>query len=144
MMAGMKKMTPAAGASRSRRRTRSAREGVRALGRPALAMVLLFAGLVLANAFVAIEIQRNALSRDAAAYRADLAAAAADNQRLTADVAAKQTNDYVVNKARDYGYVLPGETLIGVEHEAAPAAVLASPPSVSRAQKWLALFFGPR
>ena len=144
MMAGMQRVTRAAGASRSRRGSGSAGAMVRSLGRPSIAMLLLFAGLVLASAFVAIEIQRNALSRDAAAYRADLAAAAADNQRLTADVATKQTSDYVVNKARDYGYVLPGETLIGVEHEAAPAAVLANPPSVSRAQKWLALFFGTR
>lgn len=107
-------------------------------------MVLLFAGLVLASAFVAIEIQRNALERDAAAYRADLGAAAAYNQQLSADVAAKQTNDYVVNKARDYGYVLPGETLIGVQHDVTPAAVIANAPSVSRVQKWLALFFGSR
>ena len=107
-------------------------------------MVLLFAGLVLASAFVAIEIQRNALARDAAAYGADFAAAAAYNQQLSADVATKQTNDYVVNKARDYGYVLPGETLIGVQHDVTPAAVIANGPSVSRAQKWLALFFGSR
>ncbi|MEP7003321.1 MAG: hypothetical protein ABI888_02170 [Chloroflexota bacterium] len=123
---------------------RSAVATARSLGRPSLAMVLLFAGLLLASAFVAIEIQRNALARDAATYRGQLAAAAAYNQQLTADVAAKQTNDYVVNKARDYGYVLPGETLIGVQHEVAPAAAIANAPSVSRVQKWVALFFGSR
>ena len=127
-----------------RARSRSRLAAVRALGRPSLAMALLFAGLLLASAFVAIEIQRNALARDAATYRAELAAAAAYNQQLSADVATKQTSDYVVNKARDYGYVLPGETLIGVQHEVTPAALIANAPSVSRAQKWLALFFGPR
>lgn len=144
MIAGMKKGPRSTGASRSRGRGRSARAAVRSLGRPSLAMVLLFAGLLLASAFVAIEIQRSALARDAATYRADLAVAAAYNQQLTADVASKQTNDYVVNKARDYGYVLPGETLIGVQHEVTPAAVVANAPSSSRAQKWIALFFGPR
>lgn len=144
MIAGMKKASRPAGAARPRRSPRSGRAAVQALGRPSLAMVLLFAGLVLASAFVAIEIQRNALARGAAVYRADLAAAAAYNQQLTADVAAKQTNDYVVNKARDYGYVLPGETIIGVQHEVTPAAIIANAPSVSRAQKWLALFFGTR
>ena len=144
MMAGMKKGSRAAGASRPRSRARSGRAAVRALGRPSLAMLLLFAGLLLASAFVAIEIQRNALARDAAAYRTDLAAAAAYNQQLTADVATKKTDDYVVNKARDLGYVLPGEALIGVQHDVTPAAVIANAPSVSRAQKWLALFFGPR
>ena len=59
-------------------------------------------------------------------------------------MATKKTDDDVVNKARDYGFVLPGETLIGVQHEVTPAAVIANAPSVSRAQKWLALFFGPR
>ncbi len=140
----MKKRSPTAGAPRPRGRARPTRAAVRALGRPSLAMVLLFAGLVLASAFVAIEIQRNALERDAASYRVDLGAAAAYNQQLSAAVATKQTNDYVVNKARDYGYVLPGETLIGVQHDVTPAAVIANAPSVSRAQKWLALFFGSR
>ena len=145
MIAQVKKTgSRSAGGSRAPRKARSGRAAVRALGRPSFAMLLLFSGLLLASAFVAIEIQRNALGRDAAAYRADLSAAAAYNQQLTADVAAKQTNDYVVNKARDYGYVLPGETLIGVQHDAAPAAVIADPPTVSRAQKWFALFFSPR
>ncbi len=142
-MAGMTKGSPSAAAARKGGR-RSARATARSLGRPSLAMVLLFAGLLLASAFVAIEIQRNALARDAAAYRGQLAAAAAYNQQLTSDVAAKQTNDYVVNKARDYGYVLPGETLIGVQHEVTPAAVIANAPSVARVQKWVALFFGSR
>ncbi len=142
-MARMTKGSRSAGTARKAGR-RSAGAAARSLGRPSIAMVLLFAGLLLASAFVAIEIQRNALARDAATYRAQLASAAAYNQQLTADVAAKQTNDYVVNKARDYGYVLPGETLIGVQHEVTPAAAIANAPSASRVQKWVALFFGSR
>lgn len=143
-MAGMKKGSRTAGASRPRGRTRPASAAVRSLGRPSIAMVLLFAGLLLASAFVAIEVQRSALARDAAGYRADIAAADVYNRQLAADVTAKKSDDYVVNKARDYGFVLPGETLIGVQQEVKPAAVIANAPSVSRAQKWLALFFGPR
>ena len=143
-MAGMKKGSRTAGASRARRGPRSGRSALRSLGRPSIAVVLLLAGLLLASAFVAIEVQRSALGRDAAGYRADIAAADAYNRQLAADVTAKKSDDYVVNKARDYGFVLPGETLIGVQQDVKPAAVIANAPSASRAQKWLALFFGPR
>ena len=49
-----------------------------------------------------------------------------------------------MNKARDYGYVLPGEALIGVQQDAATPAILVSAPSASRVQRWIALFFGAR
>ena len=143
-MTGMQKASRPARAPHPRRRSRSTRAAARALVRPSLAMVLLLSGLLLASAFGAIEIQRNALAKDAAAFRREIASADAYNRQLAADVASKKTDDYVVNKARDYGYVLPGEALIGVQHDAAPATVIASPPSVSRVQKWLALFFGAR
>lgn len=144
-MSEMKRKGQTSGpAARSRSGARSARAAARSLGRPSIALVLLFAGLILASAFVAIEVQRNGLARDARTYRAELAAAAAYNQQLTADIATKKTDDYVVNRARDYGYVLPGETLIGVQPEATAAAVVASPPTITRVQKWLALFFAPR
>jgi hypothetical protein len=107
-------------------------------------MLLLVAGLLLAGAFVAIEIQRNALDRQADAYRADIAAAAAMHAQLAADVATKQTDDYVTNKAHDYGYVLPGQALIGVQQDATAPVAQASGPGPSRLQKWIALFFGSR
>ncbi|MHB8631303.1 MAG: hypothetical protein ACYC9W_05180 [Candidatus Limnocylindria bacterium] len=138
---------------RSRRSSRSTRvrsgrhpgrEAAAILARPSLAMLLLAAGLLLASAFVAIEIQRNALGRQAAAYRAEIAVAEATHAQLVTDVATKQTNDYVMNRARDYGYVLPSETLIGVQQPAPVpvSAVIAVTPS--RLQKWIALFFGSR
>jgi hypothetical protein len=141
MMAGMKK------ASRPARRSRGAKSGraaVATLAGPSLAMLLLLAGLLLASAFVAIEIQRNALARQAAGYRAEIVAAQTQNAQLGADVATKKTDDYVMNKARDFGYVLPGEALIGVQHDATAPVAVSSGPSVSRVQKWIALFFGAR
>jgi len=131
-------------ASRARVGSRSGRVAVAKLGRPSLAMLLLMAGLLLASAFVAIEIQRNALARQAADLQRSILADTARNGQLSADVATKKTDDYVVNKARDYGYVLPGETLIGVQPEAVTPVAIASAPGPSRAQKWFALFFGSR
>jgi len=128
----------------SKRPSRAGRAAVATLGRPSLAMLLLAAGLLLAGAFVAIEIQRNALGRQADAYRADIAAAEAQHAQLAADVATKQTDDYVTNKAHDYGYVLPGQALIGVQQDATAPVVAVSVQGPSRVQKWIALFFGSR
>ena len=143
MIAGMRKGSRVAGRS-SRARSRGGRAAVATLGRPSIAVLLLIAGLLLASAFVAIEIQRNALARQAAVYRADIAAAEATHTQLAAGVASKQTDDYVINRARDYGYVLPGEALIGVQRERAATVALARVDGPSRVQKWIALFFGSR
>ena len=140
-MAVMRKGSRASGQSA---RSRSGRAAVATLARPSLAIVLLMGGLLLASAFVAIEIQRNALARQAAGYRSDIAADTARNTRLSADLATKKTDDYVINRARDFGYVLPGEALIGVEQPATTPVAVESAPAPSRAQKWLALFFGSR
>ncbi len=143
-MVAMRKGSRTAGRSTRSRASGSGREAVATLGRPSLALLLLVAGLLLASAFVAIEIQRSALARQAAVYRADIAAAEATHAQLAADVAAKKTDDYVVNKARDYGYVLPGEALIGVQQDPVAPVAVATAPSTSHLQKWLALFFGSR
>ena len=145
MIAAMRKGSRGAGrSSRSRDSSRSSRTAVATLGRPSLAMLLLIAGLLLASAFVAIEVQRNALARQAAVYRADIAAAEATHTQLVADVATKKTDDYVTNKARDYGYVLPGEALIGVQQDPVAPIAARSMPGPTRVQKWIALFFGTR
>lgn len=130
--------------TRARAGSRSGRAAVAVLGRPSLAMLVLIAGLLLASAFVAIEIQRNALSRQAETYRAEIAAAESTRSQLAADVASKRTDDYVMNKARDYGYVLPGEALIGVQQEARTPAVVAPAAVPSHVEKWIALFLGTR
>jgi hypothetical protein len=139
MMATMRK-----GSRVSKRSSRAGRAAVATVARPSLAMLLLVAGLLLASAFVAIEIQRNALGRQADAYRADIAAAEAQHAQLAADVSTKQTDDYVTNKAHDFGYVLPGQALIGVQQDATTPAVVVSGQGPSRVQKWIALFFGSR
>src|SRR5437870_12872248 len=144
MMGAMRKGSRSAGRSTRSRASGSGREAVATLGRPSLALLLLVAGLLLASAFVAIEVQRSALARQAAVYRADIAAAEATHAQLAADVAAKKTDDYVVNKARDYGYLLPGEALIGVQQETVAPVVAAIAPAPSHLQRWLALFFGAR
>lgn len=140
-MASMRKGSRVAGGSR---RGRPGRAAIGRLGRPSLAMLLLIAGLLLASAFVAIEIQRNGLARQAADLRRDIAAQQAAYADLSGQVAAKKTDDYVVNKARDYGYVLPGEALIGVEQAPAAAVVELKREGPSRVQKWITLFFGAR
>ena len=131
-------------ATRARTGSRSGRAAVATLGRPSLAMLVLIAGLLLASAFVAIEIQRNALGRQADAYRAEIAAAERTHSQLAADVAGKRTDDYVINKARDYGYVLPGEALIGVQQDPVTTAAVVPAAVPSHVQKWVALFFGAR
>jgi len=130
--------------SRGASRSRPSRSDRGAVVRSLLALSLLGAGLVLASAFVAIEIQRNALGRQAAALQAGLIVAEAAHAQLVGAVATKTTDDYVMNKARDYGYVLPGEALIGVQQDAATPAILVSAPSPSRVQRWIALFFEAR
>jgi cell division protein FtsB len=140
-MAAMRKGSRASGRSS---RGRAGRAAVATLARPSLAMLLLIAGLLLASAFVAIEIQRNALGRQAAALQQDIAARQAEYAALSAQVATKTTDDYVMNKAHDYGYVLPGEALIGVQQQAAAPVAVVSAPAPSRAQKWFTLFFGSR
>ena len=140
-MAAMKKGARSTG---RRGRSRSGGTTVGELGRPSLALVLLVAGLLLASAFVAIEIQRNALARQSADLLRDIAAAEATHGQLAADVASKQTDDYAMNKARDYGYVLPSEAIIGVQQAPTVPVAVAKAPEPSHAQKWIALFFGAR
>ena len=143
-MAGMG--APSRVSGRSSRARAGPRSGAAAatLVRPSLAMLLLLAGLLLASAFVAIEIQRNALGRQAAALQADIVAAEATHAQLAADVATKKTDGYVTNRAHDYGYVLPGEALIGVQQEPSTPVAVGRAPAPSRVQKWIALFFGSR
>lgn len=117
---------------------------IAAIARPTLAMGLLLAGLLLASAFVALAIQRNAMARETAGLQADLIAQQARRARLEAELGEKAGDSYVVDKARDYGYVKPGEAIIGVKQEPRIATPPVTIPAPSRAELWLALFFGPR
>ncbi|GAC1702981.1 MAG: hypothetical protein NVS9B6_19670 [Candidatus Limnocylindrales bacterium] len=114
------------------------------IARPTIAMGLLLAGLLLATAFVALAIQRNAMARETAGLQADIIAQQARRARLEAELTEKAGDSYVIDKARDYGYVKPGEAIIGVKQEPKIATTPVIPPAPSRAELWLALFFGAR
>jgi hypothetical protein len=79
-------------------------------------------------------------------YRADIAAAQATNAQLASDVAAKKTDDYVMNKARDYGYIAPNESIIAVQRDGQATDALARTVSEgpSRIARWFTFFFGSR
>lgn len=126
------------------RRAKRARAATTLMVRPTIAMGLLLAGLLLATAFVAIAAQRNAMARETAALQADIVAQQAQRARLEAALAEKASDSYVVDKARDYGYVKPGEALIGVMPEPKVVAPVKPVIAPSRAQQWFALFFGAR
>lgn len=114
--------------------------------RPLIALALSLAGLVLAAAFVGITVQANALAREITGLHADIAAAQADRVALDARIADQHTDDYVVQKARDYGYIGANESLYAVQKNEqgtgqSSAAVKAGP---SRIDRWIAFFFGSR
>jgi len=99
---------------------------------------------VLAAAFVSITVQANALEHEKSAYRADIAAAEADQTRWVAHIAEQQTPDYVREKARDYGYIGANESLIAVERsgQTTTPSFEAAPTGFSRIARWVTFFFG--
>jgi cell division protein FtsB len=127
----------------SRHRRRSPR--VR-FGRNLAAVSLAMAGLVLAAAFVGLTVQGNALARESASYRNDIVAEQAQHDALSAQIANQKTADYVQQKARDYGYIAPNETLISVQRDgqASDAMARTVSQSPSRIARWFAFFFGTR
>jgi cell division protein FtsB len=104
------------------------------------------AGLVLAAAFLGITVQANALEREKAALRADIAAAQAEQAARTAHIAEQKTQDYVRDKARDFGFIGANESLIAVERsgQTSGSEVPAVSEAWSRIGRWIAFFFGPR
>ena len=116
------------------------------VGRAFVAVALATAGLVLSAAFVGITVQYNALARDIAGYRVDIATALADQAGLKQRIIDQQTSDYVIDRARDLGYVRPNESLFGVEKSgqgSGPSSASARAVT-SRIERWIAFFFGAR
>jgi len=107
---------------------------------------LALAGLVLAAAFVGLTVQGNAIAREIAAYKNDLATERAQQDAWTAQIANQKTADYVQQKARDYGYIGANESLITVRRDAQPSDALARAVSEgpSRVARWITFFFGAR
>lgn len=115
------------------------------LGRPLLSLGILTAGLLLAGAFVGIAIQGSAVDREADAARRQIAAERARRAELEAEVARRQTDAYVIDKAQEYGYVRPGEGIIAVERDPNATPALSVPSvDMDRLARWLAVFFGRR
>ncbi len=127
----------------SRHRRRSPR--VR-FGRSLAAISLALAGLVLAAAFVGLTVQGNAIAREIAGYHSDIVADQAQYNGLTAQIANQKTADYVQQKARDYGYIAPNESIIAVQRDGQATDALARTvrDGPSRIARWFSFFFGSR
>jgi cell division protein FtsB len=127
----------------SRHRRRSPR--VR-FGRNVAAVSLALTGLVLAAAFVGLTVQGNAIAREIAGYRGDVAADQAEHDALATEIANKKTADYVQEKARDFGYIAPNEALISVQRNGQASDALARTvrEGPTRIARWLTFFFGAR
>ena len=113
--------------------------------RPFAAAAVLLAGLVLASAFVTVTIQENSLARTIRDLNTQIAAEQARSTQLQASAAEKKTPDYIVEKAKQLGWVWPWEALIAVQRDA-DARAQATPQSErpSRMSRWIALFVGTR
>lgn len=110
------------------------------------ALSLALTGLVLAAAFVGLTVQGNAIAREMAGYRNDIAADQAQYDALAAQIAKQKSTDYVQQKARDYGYIGPNEAIIAVQRDgqASNAAARTVSEGPSRIARWFAFFFGAR
>jgi len=123
----------------ARRRRYSARSRV-------LAASGVFAvGLALSWSFATVTIQENALARDIEATSASIASEQARNAQLLASLAEKRGTDYVIEKAKQLGWVWPWEALIAVERDASARTQATSQSErPSRLMRWIAVFIGPR
>ncbi len=103
-------------------------------------------GLVLAAAFVGLTVQGNAIAREIAGYHNDIAADQALQDGLSAQIANQKTADYVQQKARDYGYIGPNESLLSVQRDgqASDAFARTVNEGPSRIARWFSFFFGSR
>ncbi len=136
--------------SRRRKRRSLSRAGVRRsllrLARPLVSLAILGAGLLLSGAFVGVAVQQTAVAREARAYQQQIDAERARRAELQGEIAQRKTDAYVVDKARELGYVRPGEGLIAVERSSDAKQTIATTAvgMGERLGRWLALFFGPR
>lgn len=116
------------------------------LGRPLLSLGLLTAGLILSGAFVGIAVQGSVVDRSRDSLIEEIAKLERLNEEKRREVERRKTEDYVVETARDYGYVRPGEGLIAVEggEPRQGAFVDVKAFDADRIGRWIAVFFGPR
>src|SRR2546422_10680095 len=106
---------------RAMRRRTTDRRRARARARPGqsvLAVALCLAGLVLASAFLGVTVQGNALARETAAVRTEIAAEQARRAQLEARSGPQNTPGYVTQKGRGYRHIWPPQTPAGPESQA--------------------------
>lgn len=109
--------------------------------RPLIAAGVLSVGLVMAMVFAGVTVQENALSRTIGALNAQISSEEAYRAQLQASAAEKKTSDYVVEKAKQLGWVWPWEALIAVQRDAeARAQAVPRSERPSRVSRWIALF----
>lgn len=115
------------------------------LGRPILAIGVLAVGLVLSGAFVGIAEQQTAMDHQARVTRDQIQAELAKRALLQAEIDQRGTDTYLVDKARELGYVRPGEGLIAIDRGPSGLPTLrVNASDGGRFARWWALFFGGR
>ena len=125
-----------------RRATKKARPGSL---RPLIAVGVLVGGLAVGSAFASLTIQEHALDRAIASLNTDIGYEQAYRAQLQASAAEKKTTDYVVEKAKQLGWVWPWEALIAVQRDAdARAQSTTQTERPSRIARWIALFIGTK
>ena len=131
-------MIPAMSRKRSKKGPLSS---LRRFARQTLAVTVLGACLLVAAAFVGVAVQGNAVARDASAIQAEISALESTSARKQAQIAERQTDQYLVDKARDLGFVKPGEALVAVQRDGPRAVEDAVAAQPGRLAKWWGLFF---
>ncbi len=97
---------------------------------------------MLASAFAGVTIQENAPAREITTLNGQIASEQARSASLQASAAEKKSGDYVVDKAKELGFVWPWEALTAVQRNAdAQAKALPVNERPSRLSRWVALFF---
>lgn len=123
-------------AKRTRRKARATRR---------LLYVAILASVVLVGAnFVRVTAQARSLDREVAGIGAEIAVLAVQQAALREQLAVRQTDAYVEQKAHELGYVRPGEGLASLRDRSSTPSSSASASGLdTRLDRWLALFFHP-
>ncbi len=113
--------------------------------RPLISVGVLAAGLVLSGAFVGIAVRQNAVQQEGRSAQQQIEAELARQAQLQGQIAERKTDTYVIDKARELGYVRPGEGLIAVERgPSGEPVVRINSSDGGRLGRWLTLVFGKR
>ena len=101
-------------------------------------------GLALSWSFATVTIQENALAREIDATRSSIAAEQTRNAQLQATLAEKKGTDYIIEKAKQLGWVWPWEALIAVQRDTSARTTATQAERPSRLMRWIAVFIGQR